>query len=59
MNIIEDKEIKRLYLDLKGYERDFQSISPKVVELRNKIKEKIRQTQLKINAIREKNNIPL
>ena len=59
MNIVESDKIHRLYLDLREYERDLNSISPKMVDMRNKIKDKIRSIQLKINEIRNSKNIPL
>ena len=59
MNIVENEQIRRLYKDLKEYEKDFGSISPKMIEIRNNLKTKITETQLKINEIRNKKNIPL
>ncbi len=56
---MEDVEIRHLFMSLKEKEKDFQSISPKVESVRNKIKEEIRQIQLKINELRKKNGTPL
>jgi hypothetical protein len=50
---MESLQIRKLFISLKEKESEFGSISPKVESVRNKIKEEIRQLQLKINELRK------
>jgi hypothetical protein len=50
----ESTEIRKLFISLKEKEKEFGSISPKVVLVREKIKKQIVEIQLKINELRRK-----
>lgn len=56
---MESIEIRHLFMSLKEKEKDLQSISPKVVDLREKIKNEISDLQKRINELRIKEGAPI
>lgn len=56
---MEDVRIRKLVIDLKTQESVLQSISPKVISVREKIKAEISRIQKEINKLRSENGTPL
>lgn len=55
----ENEKIRKLWIDLKTQEGILNSISPKMVGIREKIKKEISRIQIEINKLRKKEGTPL
>lgn len=56
---MEDVRIRKLIIDLKTQESIFNSVSPKVISVREKVKKEIQRIQKEINKLRLENGTPL
>lgn len=56
---MENLEIRKLIISMKEKEKDLQSISPKMISIREKLKKEISEFQHKINNLRRIEGTPL